>query len=202
MIDVDALLLDMDGTLVDSNAAVERAWTTWSSDVGVDAADVLLIAHGSPAEVTVRRLFPDLSDGEVSELAARQLNLQYEDLEDVVVLPGALELIAAAGARSMPWAVVTSADIRLARARLAVTGIAPPVLVTAEDITNGKPDPDAFLRAATLLGVPIERCLVVEDSEPGVAAGRASGAMVAALNDLAGDLVIADLHELGRLLFD
>ena len=102
----------------------------------------------------------------------------------------------------MPWAVVTSADIRLATARLAVAGIEPPVLVTAEDITNGKPDPDAFLRAAALLGVPIGRCLVVEDSEPGVAAGRASGATVAALNDLAGDLVIADLHELGRLLFD
>ena len=202
MIDVDALLLDMDGTLVDSNAAVERAWTTWSSDVGVDAADVLPIAHGSPAEVTVRRLFPDLSDQEVAELAARQLHLQYDDLDDVVVLPGALDLIEAAGERSMPWAVVTSADIRLARARLAVAGIEPPVLVTAEDINNGKPDPDAFLRAATLLGVPIERCLVVEDSEPGVAAGRAAGAMVAALNDLAGDLVIADLHELGRHLFD
>jgi sugar-phosphatase len=96
--------------------------------------------------------------------------------------------------------VVTSADLRLARARLGAAGITPPVLVTTDDIAAGKPDPAGYLRAAELLGVPASRCLVVEDADVGVAAGRAAGARTAALRGVDGDLRIASLSELADLL--
>jgi mannitol-1-/sugar-/sorbitol-6-phosphatase len=191
-----AVLLDMDGTLVESDAAVERAWVTWAGEYGVAAATALQGAHGSPADRTVRRLRPDLDDAGVAAAAARQLALQYDDLGDVVAAPGAPALLAALAALDMPWAVVTSADARLAAARLAAAGITPPVLVTVDDVGAGKPDPEGYLLAAARLGVDPARCLVVEDSEPGVAAGRAAGAAVAALKGLAGDIRIADLGQL------
>jgi mannitol-1-/sugar-/sorbitol-6-phosphatase len=194
---IEAVLFDMDGTLVDSDAAVERAWRQWSAEFGVAPEAVLAVAHGAPAERTVRLIRPDLDEPAVGEAAARQLTLQYDDLSDVVPTPGALELLAAL---RLPWAIVTSADVRLAKARLGAAGITPPLLVTVEDVRVGKPDPEGYLRAAELLGVAPERCLVVEDAEVGVTAGRAAGAPVAALKGVDGDLRIADLTELTRLL--
>ena len=111
--------------------------------------------------------------------------------------PGAPELLAAL---RLPWAVVTSADVRLAKARLGAAGIEAPLLVTVEDVRVGKPDPEGYLRAAELLGVAPEHCLVVEDAEVGVTAGRAAGAQVAALKGIEGDLPIPDLGALARLL--
>ncbi len=190
----DAVLFDMDGTLVDSDAAVERAWATWAGEYGVDVAATLAGAHGSPADATVRRLRPDLDSSGVAVAAARQLALQYDDLGDVAPTPGALDLLATL---TVPWAVVTSADAPLAAARLGAAGITPPLLVTVEDVRRGKPDPEGYLLAASRLGVDPARCLVVEDSEVGLAAGRAAGAMTAALRGLAGDIRIRDLRELG-----
>jgi len=200
MTSVRAVLLDMDGTLVDSDASVERAWTTWSVEHGPDPADVLTIVHGSPPAPTIRRLLPALDDAAVAASAQRQMDLQYDDVADVVAAPGAAELLAALERLSMPWAVVTSADVRLAKARLGAAGIEPPLLVTVEDVRRGKPDPEGFLMAAARLGVAPEACLVVEDSEPGLASGRAAGMRTAALRGLDGDLRIADLAELAHLL--
>lgn len=197
---IAAVLLDMDGTLVDSDAAVERAWTTWAGEYGVDPAHVLAIAHGSPADTTVRRLLPALDAAAGAAAATRQLELQYDDLGDVRALAGAADLVRALAELNLPWSVVTSADVRLAKARLGAAGIDPPLLVTIEDITNGKPDPEGFLLAAERIGVAPANCLVVEDSAPGLAAGRAAGAMTAALKGLDGDLRIADLAELARWL--
>ena len=194
---IEAVLFDMDGTLVDSDAAVERAWRVWAGEYGADPAAVLAVAHGAPAERTVRIVRPDLGDAEVAAAAARQLELQYDDLSDVVATPGAHELLAAL---RLPWAVVTSADVRLAKARLGAAGISAPVLVTVEDITAGKPDPEGYLRGAELLGVEAARCLVVEDAEVGVTAGRAAGATVAALKGIDGDMRIGGLDDLARLL--
>jgi HAD superfamily hydrolase (TIGR01509 family) len=199
---VAAVLLDMDGTLVDSDAAVERAWTTWSGEFGADAAAVLAIAHGAPADTTVRKMLADATDDAVHRAATRQLELQYDDLSDVRALHGAAELIGVLERRGLPWAVVTSADVRLAEARLGAAGIVAPLLVTVEDISAGKPDPEGFLLAAQRLGVAPERCLVVEDSEPGLRAGRAAGAVTAALKGLDGDIRLTDLGELARLLSD
>jgi sugar-phosphatase len=194
---IEAVLFDMDGTLVDSDAAVERAWRTWAAEYGVEPDAALAVAHGAPAERTVRLMLPELDEAGVAEAAARQLELQYDDLSDVVPTRGAAELLVSL---RLPWAVVTSADVRLAKARLGAAGIEVPVLVTVEDIRAGKPDPEGYLRAAELLGVAPRHCLVVEDAEVGVAAGRAAGAVVAALKGIDGDLRLDDLTQLERLL--
>lgn len=197
---VRAVLLDMDGTLVDSDAAVERAWAAWCGEYGVDTGAALAIAHGSPAEVTVRRLCPDLDAAAVATAAARQHALQYDDLSDIAPTPGALEFVGGLGRTGLSWAVVTSADARLAKARLDAAGIDPPLLITCEDVAAGKPDPEGYLTAAARLGVDPRECLVVEDTLPGAAAGKAAGAMVAALKGVPADVQIADLNDLAYLL--
>jgi sugar-phosphatase len=197
---VRAVLLDMDGTLVESDAAVERAWRVWARQYGLAEEDALTLAHGRPAESTARLLLPGLDDDAVLLAAQRQLSLQYDDLSDVSATPGAHELLGVLADRQLPWAVVTSADVPLARARLGAAGIDPPVLVTVEDVTAGKPDPEGYLLAARRLGVPPEECLVVEDSAPGIDAGRAAGMTVAALRGLAADVPLEDLGRLARML--
>jgi sugar-phosphatase len=197
--DIRAVLFDMDGTLVDSDGAVERAWTVWSGEHGLDAREAIALAHGSPSEPTVRTLLPHLDEAAVRTSASRQLQLQYDDLSDVVAAPGAHEVLRVLAERAIPWAVVTSADARLAAARLGAAGIVAPVLVTIDDLSAGKPDPAGYLRAAQLLGVPAARCLVVEDADVGLQAGRAAGARTAALRGLDGDVRIGDLAELAEL---
>ena len=197
---VQAVLLDMDGTLVDSDAAVERAWRAWAGEYRVDLGGAPLIAHGMPAVGNVRRLRPDLSDDDAAAAAQRQLTLQYDDVSDVTAAPGAHELLGDLDRLGVPWAVVTSADPTLAQVRLAAARITPGLLVTAADVRAGKPDPEGYLQAARRLAVDPRRCLVVEDAEAGVAAGRAAGAMVAALKGVPADIQIADLYQLRRLL--
>jgi sugar-phosphatase len=196
---VRAVLFDMDGTLVTSDEAVERAWTVWAHEFGADPTAVLAIAHGSPAEATVERMLPELDAAARTKAANRQLELQYDDLSDVSAAPGATELLAVLERLGLPWAVVTSADRQLAKARLGAAAIDPPVLVTVEDIAKGKPDPEGYLRAAELLETPPSSCLVVEDAEVGLQAGRAAGAMTAALKGLSGDVNLTDLHQLAEL---
>ncbi|ADD42974.1 HAD-IA family hydrolase [Stackebrandtia nassauensis] len=197
---VAAILLDMDGTLVDSDAAVERAWRSWSAEYGVDPEQAVESVHGPTAEATVRRLCPQLSDAQVAVAADRQMALQYEDLSDVVATPGASELLSLAERLGLPWGVVTSADRKLAHARLAAAGITPPVLVTLDDVRHGKPDPEGYLSAAAKLGVDPATCLVVEDSLPGLEAGRRAGAHTASLRGLPADLELTDLNQLAWLL--
>ena len=199
--EIEAVLLDMDGTLVDSDAAVERAWRTWAGEFGVDPAETIAGAHGSPADNTVRRMLPHLDADGVRAAAFRELELQYTDLDDVVALPGAAELLADLDARGVPWTIVTSADVRLAKARLdAARILVPPLMVTVEDIRAGKPDPEGFLLGAQRLGVAPQRCLVVEDSLPGITAGHAAGCPVASLRGLPAEFVLGSLHDLvGRI---
>ena len=197
---IEAVLLDMDGTLVNSHAAVERAWRQWAREFAVDHEHIEPIMHGSPSETTIRLVAPELGDRETNAAAQRQLELQYDDVHDVVLADGGRELLHRLAATGLPWAVVTSADTRLARARLDAAGVHPPVLVTVDDVSAGKPDPEGFLLAARRLGVPIERCLVVEDSAPGAEAGRRSGALVAGLRGLPADVPVDDLADVASLL--
>ncbi|MFG1605325.1 HAD-IA family hydrolase [Actinoplanes sp. NPDC049265] len=195
-LDVAAVLFDMDGTLVDSDSAVERAWRAWGAEFGVDGEAAITLAHGSPSEPTVRKLLAAAGEDEIVAAVGRQMALQYDDVGDIVPTPGALELIAALDRNGVPWAVFTSADKRLAEARLGAAGIVAPLLVTTDDVRAGKPDPEGWVRAAALVGVPPEKCLVVEDAEVGLRAARAAGAKTAALRGLAGDLPISSLSEL------
>jgi sugar-phosphatase len=197
---VRAVLLDMDGTLVDSDASVERAWTAWSHRYEIDPDDAIAIAHGNPAESTVRILRPDLDEAEVAEAAAFQLAMQYDDLVDVVPTTGAHRLIETLGRHGLAWAVVTSADRRLAAIRLRAVGISVPVLVTVEEVERGKPDPEGYLLAARMLGVAPASCLVVEDTETGLEAARSAGAMTGAVKGLDADLRLDDLGQLAELI--
>jgi HAD superfamily hydrolase (TIGR01509 family) len=197
---VQAVLLDMDGTLVDSDGAVERSWRTFAAEYRVDPGRGPLFVHGLPALGNIRRLRPDLSQDEAAAAAQRQLELEYVDVADVTAAPGAHELLAELDRLGLPWAVVTSADVRLAQIRLAAAQIAPALLVTIDDVRHGKPDPEGYLLAARKLGADPRRCLVVEDAEAGVAAGRAAGAVVAGLRGVDADIPVTDLHELTVLL--
>jgi sugar-phosphatase len=170
------ILFDMDGILISSLGSVERSWTKWALMRGVDPAYACRIAHGCRAIETVARLRPDL-DSE-TELKVIE-EIEIADGEGLSVLPGVLDLLASLSANR--WTVVTSATERLARERLAACGI--PVLariITAESVTQGKPNPAPFLAGAALLGFPPEECVVVEDSESGAKAGRAAGCTVVA----------------------
>jgi sugar-phosphatase len=197
---VQAVLLDMDGTLVDSDGAVERSWRAWAAEYRPDPGRGPLVAHGLPALGNIRRLRPDLSEAEAAAAAQRQLELEYVDVADVTAAPGAHGLLAELDRLGLPWAVVTSADIRLAQIRLAAARITPALLVTIDDVRHGKPDPEGYLLAARKLGADPRRCLVVEDAEAGVRAGRAAGAVVAGLRGVDADIQITDLHELTSLL--
>ncbi len=170
------VLFDMDGILISSLGSVERSWTKWAQLRGIDPAYAVRIAHGRRAIETVALLRPDL-DSE-AELKAIE-DLEIGDNEGLTVLPGVLELLSA-----LPedrWTVVTSATERLARARLAAGGIpAPKLLITANQVTRGKPHPEPFAAGAALLGAPAEDCVVFEDSSSGVQAGRAAGCTVVA----------------------
>jgi sugar-phosphatase len=169
-----AFLFDMDGTLVDSIAVANRVWTRWAEGHGIDPDAVLRTMHGVRAVETIRRHLPQ---GDVEHESAMLTQAEMEDMEGVLELAGA-----AAFLRSLPpdrWAVVTSAPRGLALARLEYAGIpVPPVMVTAEDVSHGKPAPDCFLLAARRLGVEPGHCLVWEDAPSGIAAAEAAGATV------------------------
>lgn len=170
-----AFLFDMDGTLITSTAAAERVWTRWAERHGLDVETFLPTMHGVRAEDTIRKQNLVGID-EAAEIAWVE-RAEIEDVEGVAPIPGAIEF-----ARRLPperWAIVTSATVPLARARLAAAGVTPPaVVITAEDVERGKPDPAGYLKAAAALGFDIADCLVFEDAEAGVRAGETAGADV------------------------
>ncbi|HEV2240578.1 MAG TPA: HAD-IA family hydrolase [Streptosporangiaceae bacterium] len=197
---VAAVLFDMDGTLVDSDASVRRAWAGWCGEYGVAVAVWDAFVRGSSAAESIRRIFPELGAESLAERVARFLELECADVTDVAAMPGALALLAQLGALGIPWAIVTSAERPLAALRLEAAGVVAETVVTIDDVAACKPDPEGYLVAAQALEVEISRCLVVEDSLPGVTAGRAAGATVASLRGVASDLPLRDLFHLAELL--
>ncbi len=168
------ILFDMDGILISSLGSVERSWSTWAVSRGVDVGLAIHTAHGCRAIETVRKLRPDLDDE--AELKFIE-DLEIADNEGLAVLPGVLSLVAALpGPR---WTVVTSATERLARVRLAAGGVAVPErIITADQVTQGKPNPEPYLRGAEILRLDAADCVVFEDSASGTKAGRAAGCTV------------------------
>lgn len=170
------MLFDLDGVLVDSARVVERAWRRWAAEQGLDTDEVLAVIHGRRAAEIVQKFAPHLDP---AEQVRRITGFELAD-DDLTLVPGALEC--AGIARRGPWAVVTSGGRELAAQRLAAVGFpAPEVLVTGDDVEHGKPDPEPYLRAAALLGVPAETCTVVEDAPAGVLAGQRAGMTVLAV---------------------
>lgn len=170
----EALLVDMDGTIVDSTACVRRHWRRWSDRHGMDFDHIMAISHGCRTEETIRAVAPHL-DAEAE--AAAMLAAEEEDREGILEVRGAAALL-----RQLPgdrWAVVTSATRNVALVRIEWCGLPiPRVLVSSEDVQRGKPDPECYLLAARKLGVTPERCLVLEDAPAGVQAGLAAGMAV------------------------
>ncbi|WP_458383169.1 HAD-IA family hydrolase [Rhizobium anhuiense] len=165
----------MDGTLLTSIAAAERVWGAWAQRQGLDPLTFLPTMHGQRAIDTIRRLKLPGVDPEIE--AAEITKAEVEDVQGVVAIAGAAEFLAALPVDR--WAIVTSASRGLAHSRLEAAGLVKPrVIVTGEDVTVGKPDPQCFLLGAKRLGVRAENCLVFEDVEAGVKAGRAAGADV------------------------
>ena len=194
-----AVLFDMDGTLVDSTASVVRSWVRLADENGIPVADLQAAAgHGRPA----RDIVADLFDGPARAQALSRITaLEIADVDGVVALPGARTALLACGPAG---AIVTSCAADLAVARQRAAGIpVPAVVVTADDVHRGKPDPEPFLLAARLLGVEAGRCLVVEDAPAGLAAGRAAGMTTLAVttthtaDELDADHVVADLAAVG-----
>lgn len=167
----------MDGTLVDSTRVVERAWGWWAKRHDISLEAVLSFSHGRPTIATMEHFLPGRDH-------AQELNEmdRYEEteLEGIVAVPGAMQVVRAL--HKHPWAIVTSAWRTLAQARVTAAGLpVPKVIVPADEIRNGKPNPEGFLRAAELLGVPTEECLVFEDTRPGIEAGMNAGMQVVAI---------------------
>ncbi|MFF4702089.1 HAD-IA family hydrolase [Streptomyces sp. NPDC001288] len=191
-----ALLLDMDGTLVNSDAVVERIWRRWSERHGLDGDEVMKVVHGRQGHASMALLLPDRPVQQNLADNARMLAEETADMDGVVEVPGAAAFLASLD--GLPHALVTSADVALSTARMAAAGLPlPAVRITAESVGASKPDPEGFLKGAAELGVAPEDCVVFEDSGAGIAAGRAAGMRVVGMGARAGvhgpDVVVADL---------
>jgi len=193
----DALLFDLDGVLVDSTACVEHHWRQWALRHGLDVPTVLRHAHGMRTVDTICLLAPHLPAEE--EAAVFEAG-EARDTHGVLAIAAAVPL-----AQSLPreaWAIVTSGTHAIATTRLRHTHIPfPAVLVTADDVSHGKPAPDAYQLAATRLGVPPTRCVVLEDAPAGIVAAQAAGMRVVAVTTThpwaqlqAADAVVSSLH--------
>ncbi len=194
-----AVLFDLDGVLVDSTGSVDRQWRIWAKERGIDEEKVIAIAHGVRAVEVIRTVAPHLDAvAEVQGLEKREA----KDRDGVAVMPGALNLV-----RAIPdglWCVVTSGSRYLATGRLRLAGIpVPKVMVTADDVVNGKPHPEPYLKGAELLGVDPKACLVIEDAPAGIRAAHAAGMKVLALTSTyqasalsEADSVIAKLEQI------
>ncbi|MBC7267774.1 MAG: HAD family hydrolase [Streptomyces sp.] len=191
-----ALLLDMDGTLVNSDAVVERVWRRWAERHGLDGDEVMKVVHGRQGYASMAMLLPNRPMEQNLADNARMLAEETADMDGVVAVPGAPEFLAAL--HGLPHALVTSADVALSTARMAAAGLPlPDIRVTAESVGASKPDPEGFLKGAAELGTAPADCIVFEDSGAGISAGRAAGMRVIGVGPRAGfhrpDITVRDL---------
>jgi len=184
------VLFDLDGVLVDSTPAVARVWAGWARTHGFDPDDVVKKAHGRLSITTIRELLPGADHAAEDREVERR---EVADIEGVVPLPGAMELLQALPLER--WAIVTSCTRPLAGVRIRAAGLPKPrYLVTSTDVKHGKPDPEPYLKGAQLLDVSASECIVIEDAPAGIQAGKAAGARVVALRTTASD---AELEQAG-----
>jgi mannitol-1-/sugar-/sorbitol-6-phosphatase len=172
-----AIIFDLDGVLANSIAVVEEAWGIWCAEKGLDYEAVMQVAHGRRKSEILAIVLPGCDPERDIE---RLTELEGERIHCVKKIAGTAELVA--GLPAGRWAIATSGERPAALARLREVGIVPPaVMISAEDVTRGKPNPEVYLRAAAGIGIAPERCLVFEDAPAGVAAALAAGMTAAAV---------------------
>ncbi|WP_223626298.1 HAD-IA family hydrolase [Microbacterium sp. EST19A] len=172
-----AVLLDMDGTLVDSTAVVERLWLAWAEPHGLEPETVLSVVHGRQGHQSMAIMLPERDHAINLRENDIMLATEASDVDGVVSIPGAGAVLEALA--PFPHAIVTSANVALMTARMQAAGLAvPAIAVTAENVSASKPDPEGFLLGAKLLGVDPADCIVFEDSGAGIQAGLAAGMRV------------------------
>ena len=183
----EAILCDMDGTLVDSSAVVESMWDSFARDYGMSERfdEIMAYSPGRTGIDPIRRFLPELA---VEEHDAIHERFAHEEIMRtagrMAEIPGAVALVTALIDACVPLALVTSAPMELMRVRMEEAGVPiPSVVVSADDVEHGKPDPDAYLKAAELLGVPITSCLVLEDAASGYTAAQRAGAQILLVGD-------------------
>ena len=198
-LNIQALLLDMDGTLVDSTAVVCNTWGRFARRHGLNLDDILHGSHGRRTEETVEQFAPAGLDitGETARIVAEEL----EDTQGIIEVPGALALLRSL--KGKPWAVVTSASRELAQRRMKAAGLPlPDLLISAEDVSRGKPAPEGYIKAALCLGLETWRCLAIEDARAGLDAAHAAGCQVLAVattlkaHELKEERWVTDLRQL------
>jgi sugar-phosphatase len=176
-------LFDLDGTLVDSLPAVERAWTHWAERHGISPQEVLAFIHGKQAITSLRHFMPGATESAIQHEFDLLEQMEEQDTDGVSALPGAVALLERLNALNIPWAIVTSGSIPVASARRKAGGLPQPeVFITAELVKQGKPQPDAYLLGAERLGLAPQACVVVEDAPAGILSGLAAGCQVIAVN--------------------
>jgi len=194
----EAVLFDLDGVLVDSTPCVTRVWNNWARQHGLDPEYVVHVAHGQRTIETVRIVAPSLdAQGETNRIEQMEL----DDTDGLRVLPGAAELLGKIPPER--YTIVTSGTRRLATKRLQVAGLPVPAkIITADDVTRGKPDPEPYLAGARALGFNPSLCLVFEDAPSGIQAAKNAGTTAIAVLTTFGpeelraaDLVITFLSE-------
>jgi sugar-phosphatase len=173
----EAILFDLDGVLVDSTPCVTRVWRTWAEEHRLDPDYVVHVAHGQRTIETVRTVAPNLdAQRETDRIEQREI----DDTDGLRVLPGAQTLLAALPPSR--YTIVTSGTRQLATKRLQVAGLpVPPKMVTADDVTRGKPDPEPYLAGAAMLGFEPQSCLVFEDAPSGIRSAKSGGMMTIGL---------------------
>ncbi|MCL6406919.1 sugar phosphatase [Dickeya dadantii] len=197
-------LFDLDGTLVDSLPAVERAWSNWAKDHDIDPQIVLDFIHGKQAITSLRHFLAGASEETIQREFVALEQVEATDTTGIAAMPGAQALLVRLDELDIPWAIVTSGTVPIAHARHRAAGLsAPREFITAEQVAHGKPNPDAYLLGAQRLGLAPAECVVVEDAPAGVLSGLAAGCLVVAVNAPADtprlDEVDAALHSLEQL---
>lgn len=175
----EGCLFDLDGTLINSLAAAERAWTLIATRHSLDVKHVLSVIHGRPAIESLREVLEGQSDKTIQEEFDWLIKFETEDVSDVVAINGSVTFLDRLNTLNIPWGIVTSGSYSVAKARFkALNILEPSVFITAKDISHGKPHPEPYLLGAKFLGIEPSKCLVFEDAPSGVESGLVAGASV------------------------
>ena len=182
-----AAIFDWDGVVIDSSAQHERSWELLALEIGKPLpAGHFKKGFGKKNQLIIEGLLGWSDDPEeIERLGDRKEELYRELVRQggMTILPGARELLAALKTSGIPRAVASSTPRTNLDSIFASTGLNEffDAVVSADDVVNGKPAPDVFLKAASLLGVPPERCVVFEDALFGIEAAQRAGMKVVAV---------------------